>query len=76
MTSVHQNNLKTPKTKLIWSKEKNFKNSNFFKSAFEMQKQITLGFCSVKLFHGLLRLDIERMPIVALVKFAMIAPIN
>jgi hypothetical protein len=37
---------------------------------------ITLGFCSVKLFHGLLRLDIYRIPIVALVKFAMILPIN
>ena len=35
MILVHQNKLKTPKKKLIWSKEKNKKFSNFFKSAFK-----------------------------------------
>jgi len=35
---AHQNDLKTQKI-LIWSKEKNKKISNFFKNAFETQKQ-------------------------------------
>jgi hypothetical protein len=38
LISAHQNDLKTLKI-LIWSKEKNKKNLNFFKSIFETQKQ-------------------------------------
>jgi hypothetical protein len=39
LTTTHQNNLKTQKKILIWSKEKNKKILIFFKNAFEMQKQ-------------------------------------
>jgi uncharacterized membrane-anchored protein YitT (DUF2179 family) len=38
LISAYQNDLKTQKI-LIWSKEKNKKISNFFKNAFETQKQ-------------------------------------
>jgi hypothetical protein len=37
LTSAHQNDTKTPKN-LIWSKEKNKINLNFFINAFETQK--------------------------------------
>jgi len=39
LTSAHENNLKTSKKKLIWSKEKNKKILNFFKNTLKTQKQ-------------------------------------
>ena len=39
LISAHQNDLKTLKKILIWSKEKNKKKLNFFKNTFETQNK-------------------------------------
>jgi hypothetical protein len=41
LTSAHQNDIKTSKKILIWSKEK-IKKLNFFKNAFKTQKQTVI----------------------------------
>jgi hypothetical protein len=43
LTSAHQNDLKTLKKLLVWSKEKNKKISNLFKNAFKTQKKQGYG---------------------------------